>query len=282
MRWIASIAVFSALALLVAPALAGATAWVEADPARVRLLAAPIDGTDGEEIALGIEFDLAPGWKTYWRSAGDSGLPPQLDWSGSENLADVRVEWPAPKRFTAFGFDSFGYSGQLVLPVRITRADIRAPTRIRLRLNYLTCSDVCVPLDATLELVLGAQVATDGWEADLIESFAERVPPRDRPGAVEILGAAVDGVPGKQTLRVRVRAKYGFDKPDLMVEAGEAFRFGRPEVSLDEDRQVGTLELAVHVQGKQATDLRHRAFTLTLVDGALAAERTLRADPVTE
>src|SRR6516165_5175291 len=46
------------------------------------------------------EIRLAPGWRTYWRDPGDSGAPPMIDFSGSQNVKTVNVLWPAPQRFS--------------------------------------------------------------------------------------------------------------------------------------------------------------------------------------
>jgi DsbC/DsbD-like thiol-disulfide interchange protein len=67
-----------------------------------------------------VELQLAPGWKTYWRSPGDAGIPPSFDWSGSENVKSVRLHWPAPEVFEANGMQTIGYHERLVLPVEIT------------------------------------------------------------------------------------------------------------------------------------------------------------------
>ena len=47
-----------------------------------------IDGwrlSDGSRVA-GIAIDFDPSWHTYWRVPGEAGIPPDFDWSGSENL----------------------------------------------------------------------------------------------------------------------------------------------------------------------------------------------------
>ncbi len=55
-------------------------AWV-GDPAygEVRLVSAVSAMGDLEALPLGLEFRLAPGWKIYWRTPGEAGLPPTLD-----------------------------------------------------------------------------------------------------------------------------------------------------------------------------------------------------------
>src|SRR5829696_5295044 len=76
----------------------GATAWASGLHSRVRLLAGGLHEGGPARLA-GIAFELDAGFKTYWRSPGESGLPPVFDWAGSENLASAEVLWPAPTRF---------------------------------------------------------------------------------------------------------------------------------------------------------------------------------------
>src|SRR3978361_503586 len=67
--------------------------WQKHSHSAVRLLA----GARSSAVLLGgISFQLQPGWKTYWRTPGDSGVPPRFDFSKSENIEAVTVLWPAP------------------------------------------------------------------------------------------------------------------------------------------------------------------------------------------
>ena len=60
-------------------------------------------------LRAGIELRLAPGWKTYWRYPGDSGIPPRFDFAKSRNVKSVTVRWPAPQRLTDESGTSIGY-----------------------------------------------------------------------------------------------------------------------------------------------------------------------------
>ena len=114
------------MAMGLGPAAALTTPWLDHEQARVRLLAAgggQSDGQSAEELRLGLQFSLEPGWKIYWRTPGAAGIPPVLDWSGSDNLSSAEMRWPAPRRFTLFGLDTFGYSGEVVLPIH-ARAEL--------------------------------------------------------------------------------------------------------------------------------------------------------------
>src|SRR5512134_1370659 len=93
-----------ALAAMVLPApsaSADVSAWDGDARAGVRLVSGGTK-SDGGQSALraGVEIRLAPGWKTYWRYPGDSGVPPRFDFSGSQNVKSVTVRYPAPQRLT--------------------------------------------------------------------------------------------------------------------------------------------------------------------------------------
>ena len=103
----------------------------------------------------GFEIRLAPGAITYWRDPGDAGLPPTLDFSASENVASVGLEFPAPKRITeADGGEAFGYDGGVIFPLRVKPRDPAKPATLRLNADFAVCEKVCLPAKARLTLTL--------------------------------------------------------------------------------------------------------------------------------
>src|SRR3569832_1701457 len=73
-----------------------ASPWPRDGHSAIRLLAG---SRSGAVLLGGIAFQLPHGWKTYWRSPGDSGVPPRCDFSKSDNVEAVTVMWPAPLKF---------------------------------------------------------------------------------------------------------------------------------------------------------------------------------------
>ena len=71
-------------------------------------------------LRAGVELKLEPGWHTYWRYPGDSGLPPRFDFSGSQNLAAAKVLYPAPHLYTDETGNTLGYKDHVIFPVRVT------------------------------------------------------------------------------------------------------------------------------------------------------------------
>jgi DsbC/DsbD-like thiol-disulfide interchange protein len=114
-------------------------------------------------VRAGIELALAPGWKTYWRYPGDSGVPPRFDFSESENVKSVEIAWPAPHRFTDDSGTAIGYKTGVIFPLSIVPLAPGKPVLLRLKIDYAVCEKLCVPAEGSAELALdGAASALDG------------------------------------------------------------------------------------------------------------------------
>src|SRR5260370_34057565 len=114
-----------------------ASLWQRDGHSAVRLLAG---SRSGAVLLAGIAFQLEPGWKTYWRTPGDSGVPPRFDFSKSENIEAVTVLWPAPTKFDdGAGGYSLGYHNHVVLPLRIVAKHAHTPAMLRPEINYTWC-----------------------------------------------------------------------------------------------------------------------------------------------
>src|SRR5580698_6494151 len=176
------------LTIMALAALAGSAAaraqdaspWDKQPHAQARLIAGSVmKSADATYLRAGVEIRLDAGWKTYWREPGDSGVPPTFDFSGSENVKSISIEWPAPERFPdGAGGNSIGYVGRVVLPLRIVQQDPAKHSSLHLKLGYAICANLCVPAEATLELAL----SSDGAEETALEKEELRVPRRVAPG----------------------------------------------------------------------------------------------------
>src|SRR3954449_7350245 len=136
-----------------------ASPWLNDGHSAVRLLAG---SRSGAVLMGGIAFQLEPGWKTYWRTPGDSGVPPRFDFSKSENIEAVTVLWPAPTKFDdGAGGYSLGYHDQIVLPLRIVAKNADKPVTLRAGINYAVCEKICIPVDANAELAFTSVASTE-------------------------------------------------------------------------------------------------------------------------
>jgi suppressor for copper-sensitivity B len=262
---------FVLLAALVAaslPAHSAAGPWQRTETVEGRLIAA-VEGTGSlDRIPLGLHLKMKPGWKTYWRSPGDAGLPPQLSWEASGNLAGTDFRWPAPHRFTLFGIETFGYDGEVVFPITARPAQLGQPLDLKASVDLLVCSDICVPqhLDLTLAVPAGP-AASSGGDANLIARFASYV-----PGDGTASGLVIESVRSSgKGLEVTATAREPFVDPDLFVENAAGAVFGAPAVAFADGGCRITITLPATGQPVALDGL---PVTLTLVDGARGTETT--------
>jgi DsbC/DsbD-like thiol-disulfide interchange protein len=156
-----------ALAACGIAALSGATVhaandespWSEDVRSAIRLLAGT-NRSDDAPLRAGIEIKMQPGWKTYWRYPGDSGVPPHFDFSGSDNLKSATVLYPAPHLFTDETGQSLGYKDKVILPLAVLPQQQGKPVRLRVKIDYAVCEKLCVPAEGRAELILAAADST--------------------------------------------------------------------------------------------------------------------------
>src|SRR3954469_10785685 len=136
-----------------------ASPWQRDAHSAVRLLAG---SRSGPVLLGGIAFQLEPGWKTYWRTSGDSGGPPRFDFSKSDNVEAVTVLWPAPLKFDdGAGGHSLGYHNTVVLPLRIVLKSADKPVTLRADISYAVCAKLCIPVEANAELAFTSVASTE-------------------------------------------------------------------------------------------------------------------------
>ena len=114
----------------------------------------------GTHIA-GLDIALAPGWKTYWRSPGDGGIPPRLMLEPTGNIRSVRIAWPVPEVFHQNGLRSVGYTDGVILPLAISTLDGAAPVTLSGRIEIGVCEEICIPVAFPVNIELPASGASD-------------------------------------------------------------------------------------------------------------------------
>ena len=138
----------------VAPARAAdASAWVEDSHSALRLIAGA-NKASATSLRAGIEIKMPPGWHTYWRYPGDSGVPPRFDFSGSDNLAAAKVLYPAPHLYSDEGGNTIGYKDAVIFPLQVTPKQPGKPVKLHVKLDYAVCDKLCVPAQGSAELTL--------------------------------------------------------------------------------------------------------------------------------
>ncbi|MCA3554886.1 protein-disulfide reductase DsbD domain-containing protein [Aestuariivirga sp.] len=241
---------FAAALALALPAAADGKPW------RVSLTG---DRFDGAAWHTGVLIELAPGWKTYWRMPGDSGIPPEFTWTPSRP-AKVDVQFPAPARHIDKGGETVGYLQDVIFPVTVTPEGPGA-LDLKLGLFFAVCKDVCIPAQAEASISLGLE-QRDPLGSARVEAARSAVPAAGHAiTSAEILS---DG--GKPALRLTLTERPG----DIFVESATTAYFHAPVLSADgREARLAIGSLA------DAARLRGQTVTITYLIGGKGYEQTL-------
>jgi DsbC/DsbD-like thiol-disulfide interchange protein len=255
---------------------AESSAWVGDARSALRLVAGTPDRGQGY-LRAGVEIDLAPGWKTYWRYPGDSGIPPRFDFTGSTNVRSVDIEWPAPQAWRDPGGVSIGYKDKVILPLRVVAQNPGQPVGLVLAFDYAICENVCIPKSGNAELQISSAAPS---EDAALAAAAARVPRKSALGA-------------DKGLAIRAVERVGdWPQPRLLVDVAapagatvELFAEGpTPDWALPVPEPVGTGRDGIHrfafvLDGvPPGVDPKGATLTLTAVAGKEAIETPYRLD----
>jgi len=214
---------------------AAISAWSASEHAKLRLIAGPTLPSGKQRI--GVEIVMSPGFKTYWRSPGQFGVPPSFDWTGSTNIGGLDVRWPVPERFQDSAGYSIGYVGEVVIPVSVQPVDPARPVMVVLKLDYAVCEKICIPAqgEASLWLEPGVTSVT----SPRLESFEAKVPVAVKPGPhrekASIVEAKLDDTVVDPGLKLILQVPEGGRVDDVFVEGPGAWSFGKTRLTPQAD-----------------------------------------------
>lgn len=256
---------------------ASASPWDGDARAAMRLVAGSVSDPNTEIQRAGIALRLAAGWKTYWRYPGDSGVPPDIDFSKSENVKSVTVLWPAPHRFTDEGGASIGYKGDVMLPVHVVPRDRRQPVTLRVSIDYAVCEKLCVPAKGTATLVLSGAASPHDAAISAAEAMVPK--PLQLGSASPLAIRSVRRRPGEPHALVEVEVAAPAAPPlDLFVE-GPAADWALPLPELKATEADGMRRFSFELDGlPPGATAVGAALRFTLVSGENAIEVTTVLD----
>lgn len=195
-----------------------ASGWAGDTRSATRLIAGAAEAATGSKIhRAGVEIRLAPGWKTYWRYPGDSGVPPHFDFSGSDNVKSAVVLWPAPQRLADSEGVTIGYKSNVIFPVHVEARDPAKPVTLRLKLDYAICEKLCIPVDARTELDLTGTARANAPILDAAEARVPRAVDLDQESGFSITSVQRDSATSPSRILVDVRTPSG-TRPELFAE----------------------------------------------------------------
>ena len=239
---------------------AGAGVWQGTEQVQLRLISSTTHYDGGGQVKAGLEVKLADGWKIYWRSPGDAGLPPLLEFAGG-----VRHEmrFPAPTRFTLFGFETFGYSDAVIFPLRIDApAGAGEDLVLAAAFSGLVCADVCIPVDEMLTLRLDGGEAAPSPHAFGIAKAEALVPSIGTSNGYRITRAELRGAHLEVAIAARDGRPFIMRQGDVLVESAvQGVGFARPNFLGD----VGRIAITGDQGGENLAELVGTSAVITIL-----------------
>lgn len=258
-----------AAALCIGPAAHAAMSdWVDNQGGRMRLVALAPDAEGHIRAALQIEPQ--PGWITYWREPGQSGIPPQVTLAPDSGVTLEKVSYPIPKQITVGDIKEIGYDAPITLPLDFRVAG-KPPAKLELTVFIGLCKDICIPFQAdySLPLPIGEQPTTH--ELALLDAAKASLPQAPSADfAVQSHGVSADTT--KLALHLTLPEASG-DAPAIYVTGPVGYVFFEQENAKREgaaysaDIKIGKLPKDYAIKGK--------SWGILVVDGDRAMGTTL-------
>jgi suppressor for copper-sensitivity B len=219
----------------------------------------------GSGDEAGLHVQLGPGWKFYWRTPGEGGVPAQFDWAGSRNVMRVDVAWPAPQRIPLGKSEIYGYVDEVVLPLRVERRDANSDYALDLAIEYGVCKDICILRSD--RLLLRTQETAPVPNLVLLAKWQAKVPQPAAQAGLQLVSHRLK----PDRLVVVLQSQLALQNPDLFVEGAPESWFGRPVISMGAQGREVRFDLAASYPAAKAG----QPLRLTLVDPVLQAELVL-------
>ena len=145
----------------------------------VQLLLSADMAKSGDTIWAGVDLKMDPGWHTYWKNPGDSGIPTTIKWDLPPGVTAGEIQWPLPEKLPPAEVTTYGYEKEVMLLVPLTLATNLAsgPLVLKADVAWLECMEQCVPGSASVEasLTIGSETRVTA-DAFAIKSWKYKTP----------------------------------------------------------------------------------------------------------
>lgn len=276
MRFLSILSLVLMLGIFVPAAIAAPAYAANKDEPRVTASLHGATAAAGNDATVKTVVQITPlnGWKTYWRTPGDAGLAPVMDWKGSTNFKSATVSYPAPHRVIEYGLDNLVYKEKTLLPVDIAVETPGEAVALKLRLDLLLCKEICVPDKFDLTLDLPAGEATPSPDAQLYADALAALP-KATGEDVTFTRVWLDAGPDNKSYVMASAKLTSAPAPDadLFIEHPAPFTYGKPVFSKNGDETVMRAEIhSTENFEMMQSELAKADFTLTYSSGGTAYE----------
>ncbi|EJF81525.1 Uncharacterized protein predicted to be involved in C-type cytochrome biogenesis [Candidatus Bartonella washoeensis] len=182
-----------------------ATPWYESDGGRIRI-AITTPSLSGIRNGI-IEITLKPGWKTYWRNPGNSGMAPFFNF---EQQVSYEIFYPTPQLYETENDWSIGYKNKVLLPFTISNAHNNLTGSLTLGL----CNEICLPF--TVNFNFSSSIEKNKRLPSSLLQKAQDTLPRTTNHALKI-----NAEKNNKTLFIKIQNNSKITPISLFLDGGE-------------------------------------------------------------
>ncbi|MBY3213544.1 cytochrome C biogenesis protein [Rhizobium laguerreae] len=244
------------------------SAWADNEGGRMRLVALAPDAAG--KIRAALQIEPKPGWITYWKEPGNSGIPPQITIAAASGVTLDAIAYPVPKHFFKGAIEDIAYDAPVTLPLSLTAAG-KGPVTIDAAAFIGICKDICIPFQANLQLKLGPAIQSHPQEEAILQAADARLP---KPPSQDFDVTAHAMSPDRKTLSLDlVLPGEGKTAPDIIVTGPSGYAFTK-QIGGKRDGRTFKVDIAIGKLPKDY-DIAGKQWSVLVIDGERAMETTL-------
>ena len=207
-------------------ALAGSVEIFKEDMVVVKFLYSTEKLIENKSLQVGLEFKLEPEWKIYWKNPGDAGLPPEINFSQSQNIYSYEVQWPLPTRIKETeDLISNVYLNKVVLPIKLIFKNLDEPIFLNGNLKFQVCKTICIPMETNFSVKISKEDNLKDNIFDVLQDALSNVPVKNID--VGITESDLNWV-SENNFNLLIKSKYDFPKDEINIfvekEKGDALK----------------------------------------------------------
>lgn len=266
---IAALLIYSAQSLAETPS----TGWLSHEdhpPVSVKLELTGHYEAERNLLPALLHVELDEGWKTYWRSPGEGGIPPTFDWAKSANINDIEWHWPVPSRYSIQGIDTVGYQGSLTFPLMVQLSPDARQANISGTLTMSSCTTVCVLTDYPIDVHVDLDTLTvDSDRAFAFNQATGKVPREyDSNNVKQAIWSDAN-----QRVQLTIERDSGWQNPQLFIHSNDETladaEFSSPDIQVESNSLTANVDVSHWLD---LPDLNGAELIATVSDEKFAAE----------
>jgi len=245
------------------------TGWLQEPshpPIQLRfMLTGQVDETNKTVPAV-LEVKLSGDWKTYWRSPGEGGIAPSINWGNSKNLVNSDWQWPVPKHFSLLGLETYGYTDSVSFPIQLQVEDINQPLILAGTLTLSSCTTICVLTDYDINMSVDIQNLQSDAEAMFLYNKSITQVPRkiDDNNAIELLWDQANS-----QVQATISGYTWAETPTLLIDGDLDTAFKLKTVETAGERLIAVFDASSWLGEVELID---KPLSLTVIDSEQALE----------